>query len=109
MSGLGKNVTLKLLTEAQGHPLTIELITGDTYKGKLLENEDNMNLTLYDVEITKNGTGQTSHKKQVFVRGSMVRFISLPDQLKASPLLNMKSTPRPKAPLRGPPPKRARY
>lgn len=100
---------MKLLNEAQGHVVLLELTTGDTYRGKLLENEDNMNLSLYDVVITKGRTGQTSHMSQVFVRGSMIRFISVPDILKNAPMFFMKPGDKPKPPVRGPPPKRTKY
>lgn len=106
---MSAGIPVKLLNEAQGHIVLLELTTGDTYRGKLLENEDNMNLSLYDVVITKGRTGQTSHMSQVFVRGSMIRFISVPDILKNAPMFFMKPGDKPKPPVRGPPPKRAKY
>lgn len=39
-------VPVKLLHEAQGHIVTVELKTGGVYRGKLLEIEDNMNCTV---------------------------------------------------------------
>lgn len=36
-------VPVKLLHEAEGHTVTIELKTGELYRGKLIEAEDNMN------------------------------------------------------------------
>ncbi|CAI5759774.1 unnamed protein product [Candida verbasci] len=101
-------IPVRLLNEAQGHIISVELNNGDTYRGKLLENEDNMNLSLYDVTTTKGLTGKVSHMEQVFVRGSMIRFISIPDILRFAPLLNMKPGDKPKPPVRGPPPKRTK-
>lgn len=102
-------IPARLLNEAQGHVISLELVTGDTYRGKLLENEDNMNLSLYDVVITKGRTGQTSSMNQVFVRGSMIRFITVPDILKNAPMFFMKPGDKPKPPVRGPPPKRMKH
>lgn len=101
------DIPVRLLNEAQGHFITVELITGDKYRGKLLENEDNMNLTLYDVVITKTN-GSTSHMTQVFVRGSMIRFVVVPEMLKNAPMFFIKPSDKPKPPVRGPPPKRAK-
>lgn len=106
---MSAGIPVRLLNEAQGHQIMIELVTGDSYRGKLLENEDNMNLSLYDVVITKGKTGVTSHMNQVFVRGSMIRFISVPEILKNAPMFFMKPSDKPKPPVRGPPPKRARH
>lgn len=36
-------IPVKLLHEAEGHTVTIELKTGELYRGKLIEAEDNMN------------------------------------------------------------------
>lgn len=103
---VGIDIPVRLLNEAQGHVVTVELVTGDVYQGKLLENEDNMNLTLYNVMITKGLTGNTSKMNQVFVRGSMIRFISVPEILKNAPIFTTNASERPKPPVRGPPPKR---
>ncbi|QWU86420.1 hypothetical protein CA3LBN_000638 [Candidozyma haemuli] len=92
---MSSGVPIKLLNEAQGHVVSLELTNGDTYRGKLQESEDNMNLSLGDVTITKGKTGETTYKGQVFVRGSMIRFVS-PGE-------------KPKPPVRGPPPKRTKH
>lgn len=106
---MSAGIPVKLLNEAQGHVVSLELVTGDTYRGKLLENEDNMNLSLYDVVVTKGLTGATTHMDQVFVRGSMIRYISVPEILRNAPMFFMKPGDKPKPPVRGPPPKRARH
>lgn len=106
---MSAGIPVKLLNEAQGHVVSLELVTGDTYRGKLLENEDNMNLSLYDVVVTKGRTGATTHMNQVFVRGSMIRYISVPEILRNAPMFFMKPGDKPKPPVRGPPPKRARH
>lgn len=105
---MSAGIPVRLLNEAQGHVISLELNTGDTYRGKLLENEDNMNLSMYDVTISKGRTGSTTHMNQVFVRGSMIRFILVPEILKHAPMFIMKPSDKPRPPIRGPPPKRAR-
>lgn len=106
---MSTGIPVKLLNEAQGHVISLELATGDTYRGKLLDNEDNMNLSLYDVTITKGRTGATSYMNQVFVRGLMIRYIMVPDILKNAPMFFMKPGDKPKPPVRGPPPKRVKH
>lgn len=106
---MSASIPVRLLNEAQGHIVSLELTTGDTYRGKLVENEDNMNLSLSDVTRTIGRTGETSHMNQVFVRGSMIRFVSVPDILRNAPMFFMKPGEKPKPPIRGPPPKRFKH
>lgn len=106
---MSASIPVRLLNEAQGHVVSIELSTGDTYRGKLVENEDNMNLSLNDVTRTIGRTGETSHMNHVFVRGSMIRFVSVPDILRNAPMFFMKPGEKPKPPIRGPPPKRSKH
>lgn len=110
MSTVG--VPIKLLNEAQvslkyweqsfamltvqGHIVTLELSSGQTYRGKLLEGiyafgfisalltdlaEDNMNVQLRDVTVTARD-GKVTHLEQVYVRGSHVRLFIIPDMLR---------------------------
>ncbi|CAO3682413.1 unnamed protein product [Rhizopus microsporus] len=66
-------VPIKLLHEAQGHIISLELKTGQLYRGKLLEAEDNMNIQLKDITVTARD-GRVSQLDQVYIRGSHVRF-----------------------------------
>jgi small nuclear ribonucleoprotein D3 len=45
-------VTIKLLHEAVGHVVTIELKNGELYRGYLLDAEDSMNCRMETVTIT---------------------------------------------------------
>ncbi|CAG8505763.1 5926_t:CDS:2 [Ambispora leptoticha] len=45
-------VPIKLLHEAQGHIVTLELNNGTVYRGKLSEAEDNMNVQLREITVT---------------------------------------------------------
>ena len=93
----------KILTEAIGMTVSVELQTGQLYRGKLLYVEDNMNLQLKDVVVTARD-GQVSAAEQVFVRGSQVRFFVLPDNLRHSPVFKQFGR-RERARARGPQPK----
>lgn len=98
------SLPIKLLNEAQGHVVSLELVTGDTYRGRLIESEDNMNLQLRDATVTKvgaQGGEEVVRMDTVFIRGSQVRFITVPDLLKHAPLFK-KSTLKPQPPIRGP-------
>ncbi|ODQ80484.1 hypothetical protein BABINDRAFT_160764 [Babjeviella inositovora NRRL Y-12698] len=97
---MSAGIPVKLLNEAQGHIITLELTTGEVYRGKLIESEDNMNLQLYDITITAR-SGTVSHLQQVFIRGSKIKFIVVPDILRNAPIFN-KDFVKPKPPIRGP-------
>jgi small nuclear ribonucleoprotein D3 len=83
-------VPIKLLHEAEGHIVTLETTVGEIYRGKLLEAEDNMNCQLQNVTVT-NRSGQISQLEQVFIRGSMIRFLIVPDMLKNAPMFKPKT------------------
>jgi len=82
-SGLG--IPLKLLHEAEGHIITVELKSGEMYRGKLVEAEDNMNSQLADIAFTDRA-GKTTQLETVYIRGSKVRFFVLPDMLRNAPM-----------------------
>lgn len=79
------SVPIKLLHEAENHVVTIELKTGEMFRGYLMEAEDTMNVRLDDVKITSTD-GKMSHLDQVYLRGSQIRFIIIPDMLKNAPM-----------------------
>ncbi|OEU13140.1 Sm-like ribonucleo protein [Fragilariopsis cylindrus CCMP1102] len=83
MSNLG--VPIKLLFEAEGMKVTAEMKNGEIYRGLLLSAEDTMNMTLSDVLRTAKN-GQISKLPSVYLRGSSIRFIALPDLLKNAPV-----------------------
>ncbi|KAI9744788.1 MAG: hypothetical protein M1818_001713 [Claussenomyces sp. TS43310] len=78
-------IPIKLLNEAQGHVITLEITSGQVYRGKLLEAEDNMNVQLKDITVTARD-GRVSHLDQVYIRGSHVRFFIVPDMLRNAPM-----------------------
>ena len=83
-------IPIKLLHEAEGHIITLETTTGEIYRGKLLEAEDNMNCQMQNITVTTRD-GRVTQVEQVFIRGSMIRFFILPDMLKNAPMFKPKS------------------
>ena len=57
---------------------------GEIYRGLLLNAEDTMNCSMSEV-IRTSRTGQISKLPNVYLRGSGIRFIALPDLLKNAP------------------------
>jgi len=85
MSSSTAGIPIKLLYEAEGMKITAEMKNGEIYRGLLLNAEETMNVTLSDVVRTAKN-GQVSKVPTVYLRGSMVRFISLPELLVNAPV-----------------------
>ena len=78
-------VPIKVLHEAEGHIVTCETKTGEVYRGKLVEAEDNMNCQMSDITVTHRD-GRVAQLENVYIRGSKIRFLILPDMLKNAPM-----------------------
>ncbi|KAG9511364.1 Small nuclear ribonucleoprotein Sm D3, partial [Fragariocoptes setiger] len=78
-------VPIKVLHEAEGHIITCETTNGEVYRGKLVEAEDSMNLQMCNLTVTHRD-GRLSQMENVFIRGSKIRFLILPDMLKNAPM-----------------------
>lgn len=78
-------VPIKVLHEAEGHIVTCETITGEVYRGKLIEAEDNMNCQMTNITVTYRD-GRVATLENVYIRGSKIRFLILPDMLKNAPM-----------------------
>lgn len=78
-------IPIKLLHEATPHVVTVEMRMGDVYRGTLTSVEDNMNVQMKRVTLTRRD-GKVSHLEHVFIRGSKVRFFILPDILACAPM-----------------------
>mmetsp|Transcript_11187 Transcript_11187/g.17986 ORF Transcript_11187/g.17986 Transcript_11187/m.17986 type:complete len:114 (+) Transcript_11187:78-419(+) len=89
MSNIG--VPIKLLYEAEGMKVTAEMKNGEIYRGLLLSAEDTMNMTLSDVLRTARN-GQITKLPSVYLRGSSIRFIALPELLKNAPVFQKVTT-----------------
>ncbi|KAL6522439.1 Small nuclear ribonucleoprotein SmD3b [Orobanche minor] len=78
-------IPVKLLHEASGHVVTVELKSGELYRGSMIECEDNWNCQLENITYTAKD-GKVSQLEHVFIRGSKVRFMVIPDMLKNAPM-----------------------
>lgn len=78
-------VPIKVLHEAEGHMITCETNTGEVYRGKLIEAEDNMNCQMQNITVTYRD-GRVAQLENVYIRGSKIRFLILPDMLKNAPM-----------------------
>jgi len=83
-------VPIKVLHEAEGHVVTVESTTGEVFRGKLVEAEDNMNLQMKDNTVTYRD-GRVAQLEFLYLRGSKVRFLILPDMLKNAPMFKAKT------------------
>lgn len=78
-------IPVKLIHEATGHVVTIELKTGCVYRGTLLEAEDSLNCQLRNVTATARD-GNVTEIEQIYIRGSHVRLVIVPDMLRNAPM-----------------------
>lgn len=78
-------IPIKVLHEAEGHVITVETNSGEVFRGKLLEAEDNMNVMMSQITATSRD-GRVSQLENIFIRGSKIRFLILPDMLKNAPM-----------------------
>lgn len=78
-------VPIKLLHEAELHIITLELKSGEVYRGQLVEAEDNMNVQMKNITVTERD-GQQTKLEYAFIRGSKVRWFILPDMLRNAPM-----------------------
>ena len=81
----GVGIPVKLLHEAVGHIVTVELKTGESFRGELTQSEDNWNCELVNVTSTAKD-GRVTHLNKAFVRGSKIRYVVAPDMLKNAPM-----------------------
>ncbi|XP_074604920.1 small ribonucleoprotein particle protein SmD3 [Brevipalpus obovatus] len=78
-------IPIKVLHEAEGHIITVETTSGEVFRGKLVEAEDNMNVMMSQITATSRD-GKTYQLENIFIRGSKIRFLILPDMLKNAPM-----------------------
>ncbi|CAN6480334.1 unnamed protein product [Victoria cruziana] len=76
-------IPVKLLREASGHVVTVELKSGEMYRGPVIEREDNWDCQLENITCTaKDGrVSQMEHVSSV-----VVEFMVIPVMLKNGPM-----------------------
>ena len=67
--------------------VTIELKSGEIYRGHLDESEETMNCLVTDVVVTARD-GRVTKLENCYIRGSQIKFMILPDLLKHSPVFD---------------------
>lgn len=80
------SIPLKVLYDALGMVVSLEVVNGEVYQGTLTELQDTMNVLLKDATKTSK-SGRVTKMESVLVRGSMIVFFELPDRLLMSPAL----------------------
>lgn len=78
-------IPVKLLQEAIGHMVVIELQRGIVIRGRLLEVETCMNIVLEDVVMKD--ANQTKRLPSIVIRGNLILYIIMPHKMKYAPLL----------------------
>lgn len=73
---------LTLLKMAYNQPMLVELKNGETYNGNLASCDPWMNLHLRGEVICTSKDGENFWKMpEVFIRGSMIKYLRLPDDV----------------------------
>ncbi|CAJ0951101.1 unnamed protein product, partial [Mesorhabditis belari] len=72
---------LSLLRTAQNHPMLVELKNGETYNGHLQSCDSWMNIHLRDVIFTSKDGDRFFKMAEVYIRGSTVKYLRIPDQV----------------------------
>ena len=94
-SSTNVGVPVKLLIEAEGMKITVEMKSGEIYRGLLISAEgETMNVSLSDVLKTL-ANGQVRKfpaSSLIYLKGTAIRFIALPELLKNSPLFTKVAT-----------------
>jgi U6 snRNA-associated Sm-like protein LSm4 len=72
-----RQLPLGLLTAATGHPMLVELKSGETLNGLLVNCDTWMNLTLREVVQTSADGDKFMRLPEIYVRGSTVRMSTL--------------------------------
>ncbi|GBG32989.1 Small nuclear ribonucleoprotein Sm D3 [Hondaea fermentalgiana] len=85
------SVPIRLLLEGIGHPVTVEMKNGESYRGQLVEAETTMNLQLSGATHTARN-GQRRKLEHAYLRGTSVKFIVLPDFLREATIFKSVGT-----------------
>lgn len=91
MSVVGNNrvgIPIVLLHDAEGAVITVETKRGELIRGLLFEAEDMMNLYLKKAVVHGPTPGSKRNVEQIYVRGTEIVFIVLPDMLRHAPMFN---------------------
>jgi len=68
---------LSLLRAAQGHAILVELKSGDTYNGHLVNSDSWMNINLKDVVCTSRDGQKFWRINECYIRGCTIKYLSI--------------------------------
>ncbi|KAK9475993.1 hypothetical protein V1514DRAFT_338273 [Lipomyces japonicus] len=72
---------LSLLNSSQGHPMLVELKSGETLNGHLFNCDAWMNLTLKEVVQTNADGTRFFRLPEAYVRGNNIKYLRVPDEV----------------------------
>ncbi|KAH8087025.1 hypothetical protein HD553DRAFT_209973 [Filobasidium floriforme] len=72
---------LSLLNATQGKPMLVELKSGETYNGHMVDCDTFMNVTLRDVYLTSPDGEKFWKLKEVYIRGNVIKYLRVADQI----------------------------
>eukprot|EP01060_Flectonema_neradi_P009875 TRINITY_DN17031_c0_g1_i1.p1 TRINITY_DN17031_c0_g1~~TRINITY_DN17031_c0_g1_i1.p1 ORF type:complete len:112 (+),score=8.37 TRINITY_DN17031_c0_g1_i1:128-463(+) len=75
------SMPIRLLMEAKRCTIALETKRGDIYRGRCVDIQESLNVSLSAVTLTKRN-GTCLELDEVYLRGSQIRFFVLPDQLR---------------------------
>jgi len=82
-------VPIKLIHESDKHNVSILMRNSDFIRGELYSSEDNWNICIKDAVILSKF--RVLRKSFLFVKGNQIKYISLPEILKNSPMFKSSS------------------
>eukprot|EP00775_Hariotina_reticulata_P005771 gene5771-6010_t len=72
---------LSLLKTAQAHPVLVELKTGETYNGHLVNCDSWMNIHLREVICTSKDGDRFWRLPEIYIRGNTLKYIRVPEEV----------------------------
>ncbi|KAI9267472.1 hypothetical protein BY458DRAFT_200166 [Sporodiniella umbellata] len=72
---------LSLLHTAAGHPMLVELKSGETFNGHLVSCDNWMNLTLREVIQTSPEGDKFWRLPECYIKGSTIKYLNVPEEI----------------------------
>jgi U6 snRNA-associated Sm-like protein LSm4 len=72
---------LSLLHTAAGHPMLVELKSGETFNGHLVNCDNWMNLTLREVIQTSPDGDKFWRLPECYIRGNTIKYLNVPEEI----------------------------
>ncbi|KAL3139185.1 hypothetical protein ABBQ32_005963 [Trebouxia sp. C0010 RCD-2024] len=72
---------LLLLKTAQGHPVLVELKSGETYNGHMVQCDSWMNVHLREVICTSKDGDRFWRMPEAYIRGNTIKYLRVPDEV----------------------------